>query len=293
MGLDRNGTKLLLYAKSLGVDFGKTIMLGRQGLHIDKKNLQNNLSQFGITNVNAEDILKEEGRYAEPFLRILGAKKIDSIDASDYESANIIHDMNFPITDEHKATYDVVIDGGSLEHIFNFPVAIKNCMEMIKPGGYFLGITPANNFFGHGFYQFSPDLYFKVFSPENGFKIEKIIFFTDRKNPKWYEVKDPDEVRTRVTICNDHPSYLFVIGKRISKMPIFEAVPQQGFYQNLLWKDKDKKNEVKPAQAKISIITKISNLIANKLEGLIIRLSVSFKETGYSNKKFFKRIKNN
>jgi hypothetical protein len=292
MGLDRNGTKLLLYAKSLGVDFGKTIMLGRQGLHVDKKHLQNNLSQFGITNVSAEDILKEEGRYAEPFLRLLGAKEIYSIDASDYESATVIHDMNLPIADKYKKNYGVVIDGGSLEHIFNFPVAIKNCMEMVKIGGYFLGITPANNFFGHGFYQFSPDLYFKVFSPENGFKMEKLIFFIDKKNPKWYEVKDPDEVKTRVTLCNNYPSYLFVIGKRISDTPIFETTPQQGFYQKLLWKDEGRKSEVKPTSSKTSIITKVLNLIADKLELFFIRLSVAFKETGYSDKNFFKRIKN-
>src|SRR5438477_418150 len=79
------------------------------------------------------------------------------------------HDMNEPIPDKFKETYTAVLDGGSLEHVFNFPVAIKNCMEMVKVGGHYLAITPANNFFGHGFYQFSPELYFTVLSKENGF----------------------------------------------------------------------------------------------------------------------------
>ena len=68
-----------------------------------------------------------------------------------------------------KNKYTLVIDGGCLEHIFNFPVAIKNCMEMLQEGGHFIGITPANNLMGHGFYQFSPELYFRIFSKENGF----------------------------------------------------------------------------------------------------------------------------
>lgn len=53
--------------------------------------------------------------------------------------------MNLPVPEVHKDSYTAVLDGGSLEHIFNFPVAIKNCMEMLKVDGQYLGITPVNN----------------------------------------------------------------------------------------------------------------------------------------------------
>jgi len=42
--------------------------------------------------------------------------------------------------------YTTVIDGGSLEHVFNFPQAIANCMNMVAVGGHFIGLSPANNF---------------------------------------------------------------------------------------------------------------------------------------------------
>jgi len=42
--------------------------------------------------------------------------------------------MSQPIDTIHKNKYDLVFDGGTLEHVFNFPVAIKNCMEMVKVG---------------------------------------------------------------------------------------------------------------------------------------------------------------
>jgi hypothetical protein len=67
--------------------------------------------------------------FCEPYLiALLGADEIISIDASGYENATIIHDMNEPAEDLAEQ-FDLVIDGGSLEHIFNFPVAILNVMR--------------------------------------------------------------------------------------------------------------------------------------------------------------------
>jgi hypothetical protein len=45
---------------------------------------------------------------------------------------------------------------------FNFPVALANAMKMAKIGGHFAARTPANNQCGHGFYQFSPGLFYRI-----------------------------------------------------------------------------------------------------------------------------------
>ena len=211
-------------------------MIGRQGLHLDHATLQRNLSDFGLAHLDARKILADERGYAEPFLKALGATEVDSLDASEYEGAGIIHDMNLPIAERYRGAYDTVVDGGSLEHIFNFPVAMKNCMEMIKVNGFFLGITPTNNFLGHGFYQFSPELYFRVLSKENGFHVHQLLFFIDKPGADWFEVKDADEVRQRVTLSNSYPSYLFIMAKKIAQANVFGVAPQQSDYQNMRWK---------------------------------------------------------
>jgi hypothetical protein len=79
------------------------------------------------------------------------------LDASPYEGADTIHDMNTPVPEAWHGRYDVVIDSGSLEDIFNFPVAIANLANMLRVGGTIFVTTPANNLMRHGFYQFSPD----------------------------------------------------------------------------------------------------------------------------------------
>jgi hypothetical protein len=239
MALDFNMTRLLLREWSISrTDFGKTATLGRQGLHVSKRRLQYNLNEFGLKNINANDILKRKDGYFEPFLELLGATATDSIDVSTYEGANTIIDMNQPLPDNQKKRYDTLIESGSLEHIFNFPTAIKNCMELVKLNGRFILFTPCNNFFGHGFYQFSPELFFRIFSSDNGFKVETMIFFEDEYVAKWKYVKDPMEVRQRVELVNAQPSYLFIVAKKTEDKQIFSIFPNQSDYQFISWNSK-------------------------------------------------------
>lgn len=232
MGLDVNGTRFLLYARRGGVSFTRTAMIGRQQMLLGPAQLHRNCQQFGFdpTLEAVEALLIGSGGYAEPFFKLLGADETVSFDASDYEGATYQHDFNKPIPDEFKNKFSVVLDGGSLEHIFNFPVAIKNCMEMVSEGGHFLAITPANNHCGHGFYQFSPELYFRIFSPANGFKIEQIAVFEETLNPSWYEVADPADIKERVMLINGEPSMLLIMAKKVKTVEIFAEQPQQSDY---------------------------------------------------------------
>jgi len=81
-----------------------------------------------------------------------------------------------------------VIDGGTLEHVFNFPVAIKNAMQMVRAGGRLSLSPPANNYFGHGFYQFSPELFYRVLSAEKRVPLERMIALVDDGDFPGYSV---------------------------------------------------------------------------------------------------------
>jgi len=241
MGLDKNGIKFLIYCKTLNVDFERTAMIGRQDLHLRKGDLQNVFDSFGavVDSHMIESIFNHNHGYAEHFLACLGAGDVHSFDKSGYENATHLHDMNLPIPERFVQQYTTVLDGGSLEHVFNFPVAIKNCMNMVRVGGHYLAITPANNFMGHGFYQFSPELYFTVFTRENGFELKSMIAFEDRPNARWYAVKSPLEANGRVTLKNNAPVYLLIVAEKIAHGPVFAAPPQQSDYVPL-WSQEDR-----------------------------------------------------
>lgn len=180
MGVDLHGLYCLLYARKFGV-FGKTVTLGRQKISVSTSRLR---SLFG-------DNVPQDSRYCEWLLEgHLGASQVASIDFSDYENATITHDMNVPVPSSI-GTYDTVIDYGTIEHVFNIPVALDNVRRLCRIGGQILHVSPADNFCGHGFWQISPELFFSLYSEANGFT-QTEIFLARRDRPSaWYRVAPP------------------------------------------------------------------------------------------------------
>jgi hypothetical protein len=239
MGLDSNACRLLLLAKRQGADFSRTLCLGRLNLGLSRTTMKRALLEFGMHKgePQIERIFSDPKGFFEPFLKELGADLTDSVDATDYEGATHTSDLNQGLPQSMQAQYDAVIDGGTLEHVFNFPVALKSSMEAVKVGGRMYIMTQCNNAMGHGFYQFSPELYHRVFSSENGFAIEQ-MFIAEGSFGKvpWHSVSDPKDIRRRVELVNDVQTYLLVIAKRIASVPIFASWPQQSDY-SLAWQE--------------------------------------------------------
>jgi hypothetical protein len=229
MGLDINAVRYLIGARKRGVDFGRVLTIGRQDLNVYPSKMVRVLRKHGLATASFERA-GPDTRFADPFFASLGAGEIHSLDASGFEGANVVHDLNCPIGPELHSRYGVVYDGGTLEHIFQFPIALKNCMEMVKPGGRLFLHTVANNWCGHGFYQFSPELFFRAFSSAQGFEIVQMILHRVGPYGKWYEVSDPEETQSRVELVTFSPVHLLVEARRVEVKPIFEQPLQQSDY---------------------------------------------------------------
>ena len=219
MGLDINAARFLLGEKDRGVPFGHTLTLGRQGVYMRAEDYSGFLAKLGTT-------LKTQG-HADDFFKALGAEPFMAMDASSYEGADLIHDSNEPIGAEHFSSVDTLIDGGTLEHIFNFPVSISNCMRMVRPGGRLIMMTPWHNYSGHGFYQFSPELLHGVLCLENGYEMERMLIVAEGD---WYSVRKPGELKRRIEIVTDDPILLYITARRIDERPVFTKWPQQSDY---------------------------------------------------------------
>lgn len=245
MGLEIQSLRLLLIARGFGAAFDRVVTLGRQDLLLTPSQILTTCLQFGVPMEEHEAIqipLTGE-RFCEPLFHKLGATTVDSIDATDFEGATIIHDLNRPIPEPLKGSYDVVFDGGTLEHIFDFPTAIRGCLELPKLGGHFIMASPANNQMGHGFYQFSPDLFYRVLSEENGYQLRALFLVPAFSEGKWFKIRDPAVVQARVghnaaveqlSIC--------AIARRIKLVPLFLTPPQQSDYR-FEWSTRPLKNK--------------------------------------------------
>jgi hypothetical protein len=232
MGVNWHHVKALISARRPGVGMGRVLTVGRLNLFISPHDLRELLARLDPEAYGRYDeFLTPHPAYAEAVYRLLGASEVESIDASGYENATHVQDLNRPIPEHLKGRYDFVDDGGTIEHVFHFPQAIRNLMEMVKVGGSLQLHVPANNMAGHGFYQFSPDLFYRVLSPENGFRVERMIAYESFDGSQWYEVMDPKEARSRIELVSAPvPVLLLVRARRVADVPIFETTPQQSDY---------------------------------------------------------------
>jgi SAM-dependent methyltransferase len=283
MGITNNCAKFLKHVGSQAVDFSTTLMLGRQQLYISPKTLANLFDKATCDKVASS-------RYAEPFFEALGAKRVDSLDYSDYEEATLIYDLNKPLPADLRSRYSVVFDGGTLEHVFNFPVAVKNCMELLRVGGHFVSITPCNNQCGHGLYQFSPELFYSVFSQKHGFTV-MLMYLAVETTPderEWYEVANPQVVKSRVVFKNANPTYLMVVARKEFEF-IGELNAYQSDYQEIWATNKE-------PQTPAGVLVRLYKiLIPGFIRAWIYRLrhsnkQITTKNIGKVNAQHFKRV---
>lgn len=252
MGLAFSTVCFLLDAYQRGVSFQNTLTLGRTQLYLLPNDVQRLRRLAGREPFEAA-LRTEFGGFADEFMKsLLNIKTLAALDYSPYQGASLTHDLNQPISADLEGRFDAVIDAGTIEHVFNFPVAIANCMKMVRPGGRLFLITVANNHCGHGFYQFSPELFFRLFKNRNGFYLHRLHLL---KHPfpglelsskqRFYNVQDPDEVRQRVGLVSRSPVMLLLEAERRSVEEILAVFPQQSDY-TALWQSSDTHKESTP-----------------------------------------------
>jgi hypothetical protein len=182
VGIDHHGLQFLRFAATHG-QFGRVATIGRQQLFLDKNQV--------CTLIGAGSEYKHEKYCESLLLQHFGAASVDSWDYSDYEGASHIADMNKPLN-ERLSTYDTVIDAGTLEHVYNAPQAFLNVSELCRDGGQILHVSPGNNFCGHGFWQFSPELFFSLYCESTGYSETRVFLASDYRTDIWYEVVKPE-----------------------------------------------------------------------------------------------------
>ena len=220
MGIEIQSVKLLLLARQLGVDFTETLTIGRQDLLVDAAQVAGAFARFGepIAPADARAMSGEDDRFSTALLRRLGAARVDFMDVSDFEGATVIHDLNTPLDPALAGRFSLVFDGGTLEHVFDTAAALRSYMALPKVGGHLMLALPANNEMGHGFYQFSPELFFRTLTAERGYRIRAMFLAPIFSDADWHAVRDPARVGGRVGWNGSRRQlYLFVIAERIGE----------------------------------------------------------------------------
>lgn len=234
MGVDAPAAAYLGFLRRRGVVFHRTLTLGHQSRTAPSAQLADALAPFGVLD-DRDALLTDLDRsapFAVPVFEHLGASTVDALDASAFEGATILADLNAPLPDHLGPTWSLVYDGGTTEHVFDFPRAIRNAMSLVAPDGHLVTTVPTNQQVGHGFYQVSPELYFRLLSPENGFEVRSVHLHVAGLRERWYRVPDPATAGHRITFGTGGAATTFVCAQRTGTVgPDLAAVPMQSDYE--------------------------------------------------------------
>lgn len=159
MGVDKHSLNFLSAELGRVPQNAEVITFGRQEIHV------------GLDKIGLGVGTRTDGRcYLEDFFHVHRPDcTVTSLDISPYEGAGIVHDLSLPCDENLHGKYDLVIDFGTSEHVYDPISSFRNAANLVKTGGVILHCLPSNGMCGHGFYQFSPDLFHRIYSEENGF----------------------------------------------------------------------------------------------------------------------------
>ena len=253
MGIDFHAFNFLRYVASLG-PFGDTITIGRQELAMNPVALASVVKPSAgyVPSVYCDNMLVDQ----------FGASRVESIDNCDYEDATHVLDLCQPIPPELQGRYDMVIDAGTTEHIFNAPQALKSISQLARPGGRIVHILPANNYCGHGFWQFSPELFFSLYSEKNGYRDTQVFLASLADKWRWFKVKPPRDGK-RVNVLSLNELHVMVHTVRAGESFSHENVQQSDYVYE--WATRTAEPEPIPAPSGLKARIMNSKLVYDTL----------------------------
>jgi len=231
MGLSLNAVALLLEEGAERPFRGTIGTLGKQRVFATNQQLSNTFRRAGAapqTPLPRNDQIVTD----TALLEAMGFDTVESLDYSDYEGATHVLDLNQPtIPDGLRERYDVLLDSGTIEHVFHIPNVLANIHNLIKVGGRVIFIAPSSNHLDHGFYMFSPTFFYDYYRA-NGFKIEAI--YVVRYHPDggpWhvYEYSPSAWEQFQIGGLDSRPYAIFLVATKTATSR-HDVIPQQGFY---------------------------------------------------------------
>lgn len=240
-------------------------MIGVQNILFDPKQYNDIMKIYGY-NI---PVLSSKSSY-ELFANIPGVERVSAVDFSDFEGADILLDLNSEgASDKFKNTFDIVIDGGTLEHVFNQYNALANMNSLVKEDGYIYHALPCMGWGNHSFYNYSPTFFTDVYNCNYGWKLEKLNFFS-LKSEKQYGIAsisqdcrmflNNEEIEKWLADIDLHSSQVQIISlAKKSSQAKDNICPVQGMYSNI-------ENYVRQSPNSKNIYEEMADLLINESE---------------------------
>lgn len=126
-----------------------------------------------------------------------------------------------------RGIWDVVINNGTLEHVFHIAQGFKTMHDHCKTGGIMIHESPCTGWLDHGFYCLQPTLFWDV-AAANNYKLE-FVGVEHLASRTWFEVESREhllELKRRDQLPDN--AMLFVVMRKQDAETF--KIPMQGVY---------------------------------------------------------------
>ena len=164
MGLNIQTLQLLKNSEDIKKGNLKVLTIGRQAIRFGYKEFSKIEKNLNFSFNAFKESIKDSNGFCESLLKSLFGWDVESLDISDYENCSYLHNMNQDIKENKNLSnligrYDLILDLGSTEHIFNSTQSIVNSLNLLKKDGLLILSVPVTGTMEHGLYQFSQNFF--------------------------------------------------------------------------------------------------------------------------------------
>ena len=179
---------------------GDVLFIGRQATYFTPAGLAAQLRSYGhavdpsAIEIDRTTVHRLPG-YGEivtdrSIFHALGIDSVRALDSSPYEGAEVVHDLNRPLPDSYKGIADFIVDGSTLDNVFDPAMTLRNYAQLLRPGGRLVAVNALNTRDG-AFTICSPDWFLDYFV-ENGFsdcRVYVCVGFAGSYNSYWLDTE--------------------------------------------------------------------------------------------------------
>jgi len=171
MGFFSIATEVILQEHKFRPITGRVLMIGRQNTGLTPPEALHMIERLGIEVRRRDFEIDTKAMHStrrgeitdRSFFAAFADCRVEAIDVSAYEGAEIIHDLSTPVPDDLKDQFDFIFDGSTLDNVFNAAIAMQNIHDLLKPHGRCVMINWSNST-PSAYSMLSPDWFMDFFA---------------------------------------------------------------------------------------------------------------------------------
>ena len=163
------------------------------------------------------------------FRGVLGVSRYSSIDPL-MPGSTYKFNLNDPVP--LREQFDICLNAGTAEHVFNVFQFFKSVHELTAPGGLMIHNSPFSGWPDHGFFNFQPTFYFDL-ALTNHYTVMAMVF--GALDPlKYVQLTKREEIGELFNGKKIPPNAHLLAMMRKSTEPVEFSAPMQGVYSGKL-----------------------------------------------------------